>query len=74
VSCAAAEMVAVVTARSAAKKLTWNKRPNFFMTRSPRNAANHCHVPSAAYADAIYSEAQVTETSASVVMNPNLAK
>ena len=38
-SCAAAEIVAVVAARSATKKLTCNKRPNFFMTRSPRNAA-----------------------------------
>ena len=51
----------MVTAKSPTKKLTCSKRPNFFMTRSPRNVASHCRVPSAAYADAIYSEAQVTE-------------
>ena len=53
-------MVAVVTARSATRKLTCNKRPNFFMTRSPWNVASPCRVPSAAYADLTY-EAQVTE-------------
>jgi hypothetical protein len=66
-------MVAVVAANSATKKLTCNKRRKVLMSHSPRNTASHCCVPPATYADANCSEAQVTVTSASMIMNPNLA-
>jgi hypothetical protein len=54
-------MVAVVAANSATKKPICDKRRKVLMSHSPRNTASHCCVPSTTYADATFSEAQVTD-------------
>jgi hypothetical protein len=64
----------VLAANSATNKLIANKRWKVLMIDPPGTPPVSAVFPTATLANAKFSEAQVTDTSASVIMNPKSAK